>query len=139
MTVATETAYRSDMTVAVDVAARRAAVSGCLDMSTAPLLVETLSALLHFGEGDIILDLGSVTFLDAAGMSSFVQVVNRLRPAGRRLIIEAVPERLGRLLVLAGLGFLVGRPTSRAHLAAVHSAPSGKRNRARESGHIWAL
>jgi anti-sigma B factor antagonist len=101
------------MTVDIDVAACKATVSGCLDMRTAPLLVESVSALLDGRGGDIVLDLRSVTFLDAAGMSGFVQLVKRLRPRGRHLIIDAAPARINRLLVLAGLGGVaMGQPTA---------------------------
>jgi anti-anti-sigma factor len=153
------------MTVDIDVGAGKATVSGCLDMRTAPLLVDTVSALLRLHDGDLVLDLAALRFLDAAGMSGLVQLGNKLRLSRRRMIMVAVPERVNRLLVLAGLGYLAGGPspavTARgrcdwatgipgvlwelvsprpwgAHRAAAHSAPSGSPHRAGDCRHIFA-
>ncbi len=70
----------------------------------------------------IVVDLGEVTFLDAAGLGVLAGAVGRARhlPGGLRLV--AVPARVLRLLTLTGLD---------RHLAAVPAPPGSQPQRER--------
>jgi len=100
------TQAQDEITVQIEVRARRVSVSGCLEMRTGPVLVQTVCAVLRPSE-DIVVDLHLVRFIDAAGMGSLVQLNNVLRSTGRRLLLEAVSARHSRLLTVAGLGYLL--------------------------------
>jgi anti-sigma B factor antagonist len=76
---------------------------GVLDRATAPRLARFLDDLVDAGSRQIDLDLSRLTFLAAAGLTVFVQAGARLRAAGGRLRLTAVPPRIHRILVLTGL------------------------------------
>jgi anti-sigma B factor antagonist len=74
------------------------AVSGELDMATAPRLVATLDRLPGEGTAPLVLDLSDLAFCDSSGLSVFVQVHQALRATGRSLVLRNPSERLRSLL-----------------------------------------
>jgi anti-anti-sigma factor len=79
------------------------AVSGELDMATAPRLVARLDRLPDAGTAPLVLDLRDLAFCDSSGLSVFVQVHQTLRATGRSLVLRNPSERLRALLLTTQL------------------------------------
>ena len=79
------------------------AVEGELDMSTAPTLREALVDVIDGLEGDLILDVGLLTFIDSSGLTLLVAEHQTLRSLGHELVIFAPTPRTVRLLEIVGL------------------------------------
>jgi anti-anti-sigma factor len=78
-------------------------VEGELDMSTAPTLREALVDVTEGLEGNLILDVRLLTFIDSSGLTLFVAEHKKLRALGHELVIFAPTPRTRRLLEIAGL------------------------------------
>ncbi len=78
-------------------------VEGELDMSTAPILREALIDVTEDLEGDLMLDIGLLTFIDSSGLALFVAEHNKLQSFGHALVICAATPRATRLFEIAGL------------------------------------
>jgi len=79
------------------------ALSGEIDIVTAPVTRDLLAEAAGEAVTGITVDLGGVTFLDAAGLGVLAGASEAVRhlPDGFRLV--AVPERVLRLLRVTGL------------------------------------
>lgn len=78
----------------------RLAVSGELDLATAPALQERLRRLLTAGHR-VRLDLSALAFIDASGMRVLMQAVNDAAQDGRRLTVgPAVAPQINRVLTV---------------------------------------
>jgi len=90
------------------------ALSGEIDIVTAPVTRDLLAEAAGEAVTGITVDIGGVTFLDAAGLGVLVGASEEVRhlPDGFRLV--AVPARVLRLLRLTGLDY---------HLAAFAAPP----------------
>lgn len=79
------------------------ALSGEIDVVTAPAMREALAEATRLAVTGLITDLGDVTFMDAAGLGVLAGAGGRARhlPGGLRL--AAVPPHVVRLLKLTGL------------------------------------
>ena len=79
------------------------ALSGEIDIVTVPAVRDVLAGAVRQAVTGVIVDLGEVTFLDAAGLGVLAGAAGRARhlPGGLRLV--AVPARVLRLLTLTGL------------------------------------
>ena len=64
------------------------AVAGEIDMATAPELRERLVAASAEGEGAVVVDLSGVAFMDSSGFAVLVTASQRLRSAGRDLVVR---------------------------------------------------
>jgi anti-sigma B factor antagonist len=60
-------------------------VMGDVDLATAPALEEMLFDLAETAEGDVIVDLGSCSFLDSAGLRALIAAGGRLEHSNRSL------------------------------------------------------
>ena len=96
------------------------ALSGEIDIVSAPAVREVLAAAASQAVAGITVDLGGVTFMDAAGLGVLAGAGGRAPhlPGGFRL--AAVPVRVLRLLRLTGLD---------RHLAAFPAPPSSRAQR----------
>lgn len=85
-------------------------LAGEIDMGAAEaLLVRTTELAAAEEEGDLVLDLAEVTFVDSAGMRALLIVRENLAAAGRALRLANVTPEVKRLLDLVGLtGVLSG-------------------------------
>jgi anti-anti-sigma factor len=63
------------------------AVSGELDVATAPDLRERLGAAIESGATRIVVDLRAVTFMDSIGLASMDHARSRLRPDGHLALV----------------------------------------------------
>ncbi len=79
------------------------AVTGDLDLETAPTLVSAAFALIELGTRDIIVNASELQFCDSSGLSAFVRIANRLEPDGGRLAIVAPHPIVSRVLEISGL------------------------------------
>ncbi len=59
-----------------------------LDASAAPALREALIGRINKGERSIILDLGSVTFMDSSALGALIAAAKRLGPTGTIAVAE---------------------------------------------------
>jgi anti-anti-sigma factor len=83
---------------------RRIAVTGELDLTTAPTLETRASALLRDGH-DVELDLAAVPFVDSSGLRALVLIDREATASGSRLtVLEPLPGQLRRLLDVSGVG-----------------------------------
>ena len=97
------------------------ALSGEIDIVTAPAVRDVLAGAVRQAVW-IIVDLGEVTFLDAAGLGVLADGARRARHLPGGLGLVAVPRRVLRLLTLAGLD---------RHLAAFAAPPGSQPRRER--------
>ena len=87
----------------IEIMHRRVLVTGELETSTAPVLVDAVLAL----RGPVSVDLSGVTFIDSRGLQALLKLW-RARP---NLRIIAISERLARVLSITDTNFLIGRMT----------------------------
>ena len=74
------------------------AVSGELDLATAPALRERLGAALDSGTTRIVVDLREVTFMDSVGLAAVVHARSRLGADGS-LALVAAPDSYAQLVL----------------------------------------
>lgn len=79
------------------------AVSGELDLATAPRLRATVGDLMGQGVRHLEIDLDGVTFIDSTGMGALLWASNRLVAAGGELHAVHVHGAPARALELAGI------------------------------------
>lgn len=79
-------------------AGREVALSGRLDVRTAPVARALLAELVESGEGDVLVHVGALEIWDASGLGVLVGAHRRARRTGRRLVLTEVPPRQLRLL-----------------------------------------
>jgi anti-sigma B factor antagonist len=79
------------------------AVSGELDIASAPVLRDHLEFAFGRQPAQIVLDLAGLKFCDAAGLSVFAMARQRTGTAGILLALAAVPRRLSRLLTITDM------------------------------------
>ena len=78
---------------------------GEVDMATASALEWALVRTIDSG-ADLVVDVGELTFIDAAGLHALARVDERMREHGRRLRLERASPQLLRLLQVMGLAEL---------------------------------
>jgi anti-sigma B factor antagonist len=79
------------------------ALAGELDGATAPFLVRTLVEVNQSLEGDLVLDIKQLSFIDSTGLSVFVSQQKKLSAKGRKLVIYAPTPMTSRLFEITGL------------------------------------
>ena len=79
------------------------AATGEADVTGTPPLREALAHAVEREEGDVVVDLGGVTFLDSTGLATLLNVVRRLRRTGRALVVAAATPPVLRVIRMAHL------------------------------------
>ena len=79
------------------------AVSGEIDVATAPQLRECLHRVIAQGESTIVLDLLGVTFLDSTALGVLVGALKRCRELGGDLHIVVADPRILKIFEITGL------------------------------------
>lgn len=79
------------------------ALSGRLGATTVADVRHALARAIEQGAGDLILDLHGVELVDATGLGVLVGAHRRADRAGRRLVLQRIPERIDRLLLATRL------------------------------------
>jgi anti-sigma B factor antagonist len=78
------------------------ALQGELDAHTAPQLAERMSELPP-GDGEVVLDIKLIEFMDSSGLRVVIDVHQRAADAGRRLVLRHPSAAVQRLLEISGL------------------------------------
>ena len=92
-----------DITERADATPPVVAVSGEIDVATAPQLRECLQRVIAQGEPTIVLDLLGVTFLDSTALGVLVGALKRCREAGGDLHIVVADPRIMKIFEITGL------------------------------------
>jgi anti-anti-sigma factor len=75
-------------------------MSGELDLATS----DRLSALLgELTDQTVVVDLAALTFIDSSGIAALVAAKDRLRSAGRELLLTRPQPNVDRVLEMTGL------------------------------------
>jgi anti-sigma B factor antagonist len=82
------------------------ALSGELDMATAPILSDSLAPFEGNGVSTIVLDLHDLTFIDSTGLHAFLEARNRATSNGQRLLVRGASPTAQRHVEIVGLQFL---------------------------------
>jgi anti-sigma B factor antagonist len=85
----------------------RVALSGELDMASAPILQEQLTLSEQGDVTTILLDLRELSFLDSKGLHEFAQAKERADADGRQLILVGASASSRRLFDLTQTRFLL--------------------------------
>jgi anti-anti-sigma factor len=96
------------MGFSLDVQARLTGAAGVvargdLDTSSAPRLLDAVEELLRSRPARVCLDLGLVTFADAAAISALIRLRRRCEQLGCVLVVERLSPSLQRTLETAGV------------------------------------
>lgn len=92
-----------DITTTENGSATVVAVTGELDVSTAPELEERLQQLIDGGSADLVVDLSAIDFLDSTGLGVMVKALKWAREAGGGLRVVATEERITKVFTITGL------------------------------------
>jgi anti-sigma B factor antagonist len=79
------------------------AVTGELDVYTAPLLEESLGELVAGGKHDIIVDLTDTSFMDSTGLGLLIKALKWTREHDGSLKIVASAEKILKVFRVTGL------------------------------------
>ncbi|WP_018684578.1 STAS domain-containing protein [Actinokineospora enzanensis] len=78
------------------------AIKGELDTHTAVEFKRALLGLIQEG-GEVVVDLGGLTFIDSSGLSVFIAAHKRALSLGAKVALDFVPAFLVRILAITGL------------------------------------
>jgi len=87
----------------IEVAGDTCALHGEVDVSTVHLLRHALDELHRTRPGDVLVDLGGLSFLSAAGLRALLDVREELRRDGQDLRLLRPSCHVRRVLALGGL------------------------------------
>jgi anti-sigma B factor antagonist len=79
------------------------ALTGELDMATAPDFAAALDPLLQHGPDEVIIDLSAVSFLDSSGIAVLVTGQQDLNQQDRRLAVRGARPHAQKVFEIAGL------------------------------------
>jgi anti-sigma B factor antagonist len=83
------------------------AVTGELELATAPRLRQVVVSLVGEGRTNIALDLGGVDFVDSIGLGMVVSALKRVRSRDGRLVVVAAAPRVRALFELTRLDEII--------------------------------
>lgn len=83
------------------------ALSGELDLVSAPVLKEHLTQFEHDGFSAIMLDLRDLTFIDSQGLHALLRASDRAKMNGHRLILVGASPEARHLFELTKTQFLL--------------------------------
>lgn len=79
------------------------ALRGRLSSTSVGDVRAALSDAIETGVDDVVIDMSGVELMDATGLGVLVGSHRRAERAGRRLVLQNVPERIERLLLATRL------------------------------------
>jgi anti-sigma B factor antagonist len=79
------------------------AVSGEIDMYTAPDLRRDLHEVLYSTVGDMVVDLSDLEFIDSSGLGVLIGTLGRLHELDRRLALVVARPSVLRVFTITGL------------------------------------
>jgi anti-sigma B factor antagonist len=96
------------------------AVSGEVDVYSAPALKDKIGELIQSGQTTLIVDLSGVAFLDSTGLGALVEARAATNESGGSLPIVCSQERILKLFTITGLdGVFTIHPDVGAAVAAL--------------------
>ena len=107
---------------AIDDRTQVVAVSGDIDLYSAPELRERLDDLIASGKTRILVDLGGASFIDSTTLGVLVGAIKRLRVHDGKLTLACADPSILRVFTITGLDQVIGVfPTRDAGLAALRA------------------
>jgi anti-anti-sigma factor len=91
--------------VAFNSESRGLRLTGELDLSTTETLLKAVEEPLASGEGDLLLDLSDLTFMDSSGLRVVIGLASRLEGKGK-LVLKSPGPMVLRLFELTGVTHL---------------------------------
>jgi anti-sigma B factor antagonist len=79
------------------------AVSGEVDLFTAPEFKQRVTELIEAGTPQLVIDLTQTTFLDSTGLGVLIGAVKRLRSRDGELVIVNTDETIAKTFEITGL------------------------------------
>lgn len=79
------------------------AVTGEVDLFTAPNLKDRIADLISGGQSRLAVDLEGVEFMDSTGLGVLIGALKRCKEAGGTLALVAPPEPVLKVLSITGL------------------------------------
>jgi anti-sigma B factor antagonist len=79
------------------------AISGEVDVYSAPALKDKVGELIAAGQNTLIIDLSNVAFLDSTGLGALVEARSTAAEGGGALPLVCDQERLLKLFTITGL------------------------------------
>ena len=120
----TERPYESETEFVGDAAV--VAVSGEMDLATAPRFKRDVGDAVAVASGDVILDLTHVDLIDSTALGIVLGALRRLESEGRWLILVVAGSHVMRVLTISGLQGAVPIVASRREaLQQVVARPAG--------------
>ena len=86
----------------------RLLIEGELDLATVPRLSAALLSVERNGHRSIVLDLGSLTFMDASGLTAILSSHHRAAAEGRTFTVESCRGIVARVFSLTGQEAVLG-------------------------------
>ncbi len=83
------------------------AVSGEIDIYTAPLFKQAVVKVVAEGNNHVVIDLSEVTFMDSSGFGTLLGATRRLRPSGGGLHLAHANSTIQRMLRLTRLDSII--------------------------------
>jgi anti-sigma B factor antagonist len=83
------------------------AITGEVDVYTAPQLRERLYGVIADGAHRVVLDLEAMTFIDSTGLGVIVGTLKRLRQSGGDLVLRAPGRSTRKVLDITGLSKII--------------------------------
>jgi anti-sigma B factor antagonist len=96
--------FGADVTVEVSGETATLAISGEVDLASAPGLREEFQRV---DAPNVVVDLSGVTFIDSTGLGVLVAALKRTREAGGRLTLRSPTRSTRKVLDITGLSQLV--------------------------------
>ena len=79
------------------------ALRGRLGSASVADVRQAITDAIDLGVDDVVIDMSNVDLMDATGLGVLVGCHRRAERAGRRLVLQNVPERIDRLLLATRL------------------------------------
>ena len=79
------------------------AISGEIDLTSAPRVDDEVTALIEDSVVDLTIDLGGVSFMDSTGLRVLLKASKLLEGAGGNLTLSRPSDPVRRLLEVSGL------------------------------------
>ncbi len=96
-----------EVSVSAEGATTVVALQGEADVATLPALTDAFARIIAAGEGDVVVDLARLEFLDTATIRAVVRARAVLAGDGRQLTLRSPSRIAGRVLAVFGLTQLV--------------------------------
>lgn len=87
---------------AIELDACTLALDGEIDAHTAPDLAARYVDLPD-GDGDLVIDMSNVDFMDSSGLRVIIELHQRAEQASRRLVLRSPSNSVARLIEVSGL------------------------------------